>query len=84
MTTTKKSERSDNFRWHSRWTLYTYFHENFNLVKKDVDREIYAVMDTFKPRRGRIIKTAELWQKVGMNLEERYTPSIDVHTMDQE
>ena len=79
---TVQDKRSDNFRWHTRWELYDYFRKNFNLMKKDVDREIYAVMATFKPRRGRVIKTSELWQKVGLNLEEKHTPDIEVGNLE--
>ncbi len=71
-------KRSEAFRWRTRYELYDYFKKNFGLVKKDVDREIHAVMATFKPRRGRVIKTAELWQKVGLNLEDKNTPTIEV------
>lgn len=75
-------QRTTVFRWHARYELYDYFRKNFNLIRKDVDNEIYAVMASFKPRRGRIIKTVELWQKVGLNLEEKYTPSIEVRHLD--
>jgi hypothetical protein len=80
-TTMDKSNESRTtvFRWHARHDLYDYFRKNFNLVRKDVDNEIHAVMATFRPRRGRVIKTEELWQKVGLNLEEKYTPSIEVN-----
>jgi|GEM_PF-1241028 len=77
-----EEKRRSDFRWQSRYELYDYFRRNFNLIKKDVDREIYAVMAQFKPRRGRIIKTAELWQKVGMNLEEKNMLSIEVRNME--
>ena len=75
-------QRRDNFRWHTRWELYDYFRKHYNLIKKDVDREIYAVMATFKPRKGRVIKTAELWQKVGLNLEDKHTTNIEVTGME--
>ena len=75
-------KRTDNFRWHTRWELYDYFRKNFNLIKKDVDLEVHAVMATFKPRKGRVIKTAELWQKVGLNLEDKHTPNIEVTGME--
>jgi hypothetical protein len=65
-------KRNDEFRWHSRYELYEFFKINFNLVKKDVDKEIRAVMATFKPRRFRVIRTTELWQKVGLTLEQKY------------
>jgi hypothetical protein len=76
-------ERTDTFRWRTRWELYEYFRDNFNLAKKDVDREIYAVMASFKPRKGLAIRTSELWQKVGLNLEKQYTLAIDVEDMEK-
>ncbi|MBN1307896.1 MAG: hypothetical protein JXA18_08270 [Chitinispirillaceae bacterium] len=79
----KPSEkRTTVLRWHTRSELYDYFSKHFNLGKKKVDREIYAVMETFKPRKGKAIKTAELWQKVGMNLEEKNTASIEVKNIE--
>jgi hypothetical protein len=75
-------KRTTIFRWNTRYELYDYFRKNFGLVKKDVDREIHAVMATFKPRKGRVIKTVELWQKVGLNLEDKNTPSIEVGYME--
>ena len=74
----QNDQRSDSFKWNSRYELYDYFRKNYNLIKRDVDQEIFAVMATFKPRKGRAIKTKELWQKVGINLEQKYTPSIPV------
>ena len=76
-------KRTDTFRWHTRYELYDYFRKNFKLVKKDIDREIYAVMATFKPRKGRAILTSELWQKVGINLEKQHTLSIEVKDMER-
>jgi hypothetical protein len=78
----QNEKRMENFRWHTRWELYDYFRKNFNLIKKDVDLEIRAVMATFKPRKGRVIKTAELWQKVGLNLEEKCIPDIEVRSLE--
>jgi len=75
-------KRTEEFRWNSRWELYDYFRTNFSLVKKDVDREIRAVMATFKPRKGRIIRTKELWQKVGLTLEQKYPLSIQLDDLD--
>lgn len=80
---TENHERTNAFRWRTRWELYEYFGKNFNLTKKDIDREIFAVMAQFKPRKGKAIQTSELWQKVGLNLENLYTPAIDVTDMDE-
>ena len=79
----KSEKRSDAFRWHTRNELYEYFRDNFNLKKKDIDREIYAVMATFKPRKGSAIRTSELWQKVGLNLEKQHTLSIGVEHLER-
>ena len=54
-----------------------------NMKKKDIDREIYAVMATFKPRKGSAIRTSELWQKVGLNLEKQHTLSIGVEHLER-
>ena len=78
----ENEKRTTDFRWHSRYELYDYFRTNFNLLKKDVDREIRAVMASFKPRKGRAIETAELWQKVGLNLEDKNIPSIEVGNLE--
>ena len=77
---TDNQNRTQTFRWNTRWELYDYFGENFNLTKKEIDQEIFAVMEEFKPRKGRAIKTSELWQKVGLTLEKQYTPVINVTT----
>lgn len=74
----QEEKRCSDFRWQSRHELYDYFKKNFNLNKEQIDEEIVAVMATFKPRKGRTIKTQELWQKVGLNLENKYTPTIDI------
>jgi hypothetical protein len=75
-------KRAEVFRWNTRYELYDYFRNDFSLKKKDIDREIYAVIASFKPRRGRIIRTKELWKKVGMNLEEKYTSSLKMDPLD--
>ena len=63
------SVRTATFRWNSRFELYEYFHEKYGLGKELVDREIYRVMTEFRPRKGQVIRTQELWQKVGLVLE---------------
>lgn len=63
-------ERTSCFRWNSRFELYQYFKENFNIDSEMVDATINRVMAGFKPRMGQIVKTQELWQKVGLVLEE--------------
>jgi hypothetical protein len=63
-------ERTSSFRWNSRLELYQYFKENFNIDSEMVDATINRVMASFKPRMGQIVRTQELWQKVGLVLEE--------------
>lgn len=75
-------KRTEEFRWNTRYELYDYFRKNFSLAKKDVDVEIHAVMETFKPRKGRVIRTQELWQKVGLTLEQKYPLAIELDYLD--
>jgi hypothetical protein len=63
-------ERTSSFRWNSRFELYQYFKEKYNIDSDMVDATINRVMASFKPRVGQIVKTQELWQKVGLVLEE--------------
>lgn len=63
-------ERTSSFRWNSRFELYQYFKDNFNIDSEMVDATINRVMASFKPRMGQIVRTQELWQKVGLVLEE--------------
>ncbi|NLG18704.1 MAG: hypothetical protein GX556_15350 [Fibrobacter sp.] len=69
----KKSSvsRTVNFRWSSKVELYNYFMEKYSLDKEAIDREIEDVMAVFRPRKGQIIRTQELWQKVGQVLESK-------------
>ncbi|MCX7726616.1 MAG: hypothetical protein N2053_07180 [Chitinispirillaceae bacterium] len=71
---TNEEKRTTEFRWQSRYELYDYFRNNFQLTKEQIDEEIVRVMESFKPRKGRAIKTQELWQKVGLNLEKKIYP----------
>lgn len=63
-------KRTSSFRWNSRFELYQYFKDNFNIDSEMVDATINRVMASFKPRMGQIVRTQELWQKVGLVLEE--------------
>ena len=70
--------RTNEFRWESRYELYSYFKEKHGMEREDVDREIQRVMARFRPRKGQSIHTKELWQKVGTDLERSlggYIPS---------
>ena len=63
-------DRTNMFRWHSKHDLYNYFYKHYELDRRFIDNEIAHVMRDFIPRKGQPIKTAELWQKVGLNLEK--------------
>ena len=65
-------KRSEEFRWHSKQELYAYCQETFGLLPHHVDKEINAVMEEFKIRKYQPINVEELWQKVGMNLENKF------------
>jgi len=65
-------KRSSDFKWHSKQELYTYCAETFGLMEHHVDKEIDRVLEDFKIRKYQPIKTEELWQKVGMNLEKKF------------
>lgn len=64
-------ERTVHFKWNSRHELYEYFLKEHNLDKHTVDMQIHQTMAAFRPRMGKIIKTQELWQKVGLDLEKK-------------
>jgi hypothetical protein len=65
-------QRTSAFKWRSKQELYNYFEETFGLQKRHVDREILMVRMNFKVRKNQTINTAELWQKVGLNLEKKF------------
>jgi hypothetical protein len=61
--------RTTTFRWNSRYELYHYFKDTFDIDKEKVDETIRYIMPKFRPRKHKPIKTQELWQKVGLELE---------------
>ncbi len=63
-------ERTSRFRWNSKSSLYDYFHKYYDISRDVIDDEISNSMRTFKPRQGQPVRTAELWQKVGIILEK--------------
>jgi hypothetical protein len=65
-------KRATVFRWNTKQELYDYFQVKYGLSKKDIDDEIQHAMQTFHLRKGQVIKTQELWQKVGYNLENNH------------
>jgi hypothetical protein len=68
----KAKKRTLTFRWESKQELYTYFDETYGLKKQHIDKEIKSVREDFKIRKDQMINIAELWQKVGMNLEKKF------------
>jgi hypothetical protein len=66
------NKRTDAFKWHSKQELYTYFNDTYGLQQRHVDKEIVRVQADFKLRKNQAINTAELWQKVGLNLEKKF------------
>ena len=67
----KPKKRTSTFRWNSKQELYAYFDKTHGLKKERIDKEIKGVRANFKIRKYQIIHTAELWQKVGLNLEKK-------------
>lgn len=65
-------KRTSAFRWHSKQELYAYFSDVYGLKQHHVDNEIVRVKAIFKIRSNQAIRTAELWQKVGLNLENKF------------
>lgn len=65
-------ERTTNFRWNSRFELYEFFKDKYSIDSNVVDQIINRVIADFKPRAGQIVRTQELWQKVGLVLENYY------------
>jgi hypothetical protein len=65
-------KRTAAFRWHSKQELYAYFNDIYGLKQQHVDNEIVRVQANFKIRKNQTIHTAELWQKVGLNLERKF------------
>jgi len=41
----------------------------YNLSREEVDAAINDAMRDFRLRKGRLVETKELWQKVGMTLK---------------
>ena len=64
--------RTNMFRWHSKHDLYSYFQKHYELDRKSIDNEISHAMRNFYPRKWQTIKTVELWQKVGLDLEKTH------------
>lgn len=65
-------ERTQSFRWNSKLELYSYFNEKYGMNKTIVDGAIAESIRAFHIRKHQVIKTQELWQKVGNVLEGDY------------
>jgi hypothetical protein len=64
-------KRVGKFKWESKLELYSYFGSKFALSRADIDAEIAAAIKEFQPRKGKLVDTRELWQKVGNSLERK-------------
>lgn len=62
-------ERTQAFKWNSKLELYSYFDEKYGMNRDIVDGAIAKTIKGFHPRKHQVIKTQELWQKVGNILE---------------
>lgn len=62
-------ERTQAFKWNSKLELYSYFGEKYGMNRDIVDGAIANTIKAFRPRKHQVIKTQELWQKVGNILE---------------
>jgi hypothetical protein len=63
--------RSTSFRWEARAALYDHFSATHGLDKHRIDVEIADASKVFKLRKGQAIEPRELWQKVGLQLEQK-------------
>jgi len=65
-------ERTQSFKWNTKLELYSYFDEKYGVNKTTVDGAIANAIRAFHIRKHQVIKTQELWQKVGNVLEGDY------------
>ena len=76
-------ERTRSFKWNSRRELYHYFKDKYDLTEDVVNTTIENMIKKFRPRKHQVIKTQELWEKVGNNLESNRTPINENAKSDQ-
>jgi hypothetical protein len=89
--------RRESFAWQSKQELYDYFMAIYQIERSVIDNEIEEVLKNFQIRQGRPINPQELWEKVGVNLEQRFKSapspkiaaaddddSIDLETLERE
>lgn len=74
-------ERTQSFRWNSKAELYSYFHEKYGMNKAIVDGAIANAISAFRVRKHQVIKTQELWQKVGNVLEDDYISLMAINNI---
>jgi hypothetical protein len=65
----KHRRRTSVFLWPTKQHLYEHFEMIYNLSREEVDAAINDAMRDFRLRKGRLVETKELWQKVGMTLK---------------
>ncbi len=74
-------ERTQSFRWNSKLELYSYFDEKYGMKKDIVDGAIAKAISAFHIRKHQVIKTQELWQKVGNVLEGDYLSLMAINNI---
>jgi hypothetical protein len=67
-------KRTESFRWPTKQDLYNYFSKTYNLKQEVIDECIESAKQRFQLRKGLTIKTQELWEKVGSELESKLSP----------
>jgi hypothetical protein len=73
-------ERTQSFKWNSKTELYSYFDEKYGMNKTIVDGAIANAISAFHIRKHQVIKTQELWQKVGNVLEGDYLSLMGINS----
>jgi hypothetical protein len=74
-------ERTQNFKWNSKIELYTYFGEKYGINREIVDGAIASTIRIFRPRKHQMIRTQELWEKVGNVLEYDYQSLMSINNI---
>jgi capsule polysaccharide export protein KpsE/RkpR len=74
-------ERTQSFKWNSKFELYSYFDEKYGINRDVIDGAIASTIRVFRPRKHQVIKTQELWQKVGNLLENDYMSLMAINNV---
>ncbi|HEX2957690.1 MAG TPA: hypothetical protein VHO70_12720 [Chitinispirillaceae bacterium] len=77
----KLVERTQSFKWNSKLELYSYFDEKYGMNRNIIDGAIANAIKSFHLRKHQVIKTQELWQKVGNILESDYLTPMAINNM---